>query len=93
MGAGVLLGQGSDSVVRLQAAANRAASKHFDDSRNGGIAGRPMRPSPRYTVDHTTMRTFGDEQVRRDPLVEPRVHAAASIGWVPHRIRTADAFS
>ena len=62
VGAGVLLGQGSDSVVRLQAAANRAASKHFDDSRNRGKAGRPMRLSPRYTVDHTRMRTFGEMQ-------------------------------
>ena len=34
-----LLGQGSDSVVRLQTAADRAASKHIDDSRNRGRAG------------------------------------------------------
>jgi hypothetical protein len=39
VGAGVLLGQVSGSVVRLHAAANRAASKHFDDSRSRGIAG------------------------------------------------------
>ena len=37
-----LLGQGSDSVVRLQAAADRAASKHIHDSRNRGKAGPPM---------------------------------------------------
>ena len=34
-----LLGQGTDSVVRLQTAADRAASKHIDDSRNRGRAG------------------------------------------------------
>ena len=63
VGAGLLLGQRSDSDVRLQAAANRGASKHFDDARNRGIVGRPMRPSPRYTVvDHRTMRTFGEKE-------------------------------
>ena len=60
VGARLLLGQRSDSDVRLQAAANRGGSKHFDDARNRGIVGRPTRPSPRYTViDHRTMRTFG----------------------------------
>jgi uncharacterized protein (DUF427 family) len=64
--------------VRLQVAADRGASKHFDDSRNRGIAGRPARPSPRYTVDQTTMRTFGEERVRRqvrgpDPHSRPAV--------------------
>jgi hypothetical protein len=35
----------SDSVVRLQAAADRAAGKHIDNSRNHGKAGRrPGRP-------------------------------------------------
>jgi hypothetical protein len=32
--------KGSDSVVRLQAASDRAAGKHLDDSRNHGKAGR-----------------------------------------------------
>ena len=91
----MLLGQGSDSVVRLQAATNRAASKHFDDSRNRGIAGRPMRPSPRYTVDHTRMRTFGESRVSdasatgtcfvNDAQLAPAVPATSSIvvGYQP----------
>jgi hypothetical protein len=44
VGAGDCSARGSDSDVRLQPAADRGASKHFDDSRNRGIAGRPMRP-------------------------------------------------
>jgi hypothetical protein len=60
VGTGDCSASGSDSDARLQAASDRGASKHFDDSRNRGIAGRSMRRSPRYTVDHTTMRTFGD---------------------------------
>jgi hypothetical protein len=73
VGSGVLLGQGSDSVVRLQAAANRAPSKHFDDSRNCGIAGGRCGRSLRYTVDHTTMRTFGDWHVCCDFGRETRI--------------------
>ena len=48
--------------VRLEAAADRAASKHIGDSRNRGIAGLPVWPSPRYAVAHTKMRTFGECQ-------------------------------
>jgi hypothetical protein len=65
VGAGVLLGRGSDSVVRLQAAANRAASKHSDDSRNRGITGAADVAGHRATS--TTMRTFGELEGAIDP--------------------------
>ena len=43
----VTAGQGSDSDVRLQAAADRAAGKHLDDSRNRGKAGPATEPDGR----------------------------------------------
>jgi hypothetical protein len=47
----------------LQAAADRAASKHLGDSRNLGKARPRARPARRHTVDDTAMPEFGDEQV------------------------------
>ena len=47
---GWLLGHASDSQVRLQAAAERAASKHIGNSRNRGNAGRRPGRSRRLSM-------------------------------------------
>ena len=68
----VTAGQGSDSDVRLQAAADRPAGKHIDDARNRGKAGaladatsRSGRERRRETRD---WRIAGrSPSVRRDP--------------------------
>ena len=41
-----------------------------------------MRPSPLYTVDHTTMRTFGEWEVRGVAVAGTRFHFRTGIASV-----------
>jgi hypothetical protein len=77
----VAAGRASESDERLLAAADRAASKRVDDSRNRGIAGQPTWP--RYAVDHTTMSTFGDERDSAERLDDTCFLPHAAIDLTP----------
>ena len=80
---GSLLRRASDSQVRLQVTADRAASKHVGDSRNRGKEGPPAREPDGQRAD---MLTSGEYEVRCFARVETRFHVRASM-LRPARLR------
>ncbi|MGB0091437.1 MAG: hypothetical protein WBP81_02730 [Solirubrobacteraceae bacterium] len=52
--------------MRLQAAADRAPSKHIRGSRNRGKAGAQWRGHGAGSFDRPEMRTFGEYEERRE---------------------------
>ena len=58
-----LLCNASDSQVRLQAAGDRAGSKHIGDSRNRGKGGLRRARSRRGTADDVARRASGEQEV------------------------------
>ena len=78
-----LLRHASDSQTRLQAAANRAACKHFGDSCSRDKAGLSADPAEDSTASRPEMRACSELRVacRRTGL--PCIHIRAGVGGTP----------